>query len=74
MVSPSGSPFTDSTPDHMPAARLRGGCGCGWVEHNMSACSELFRSLLAGGLGALLGPEETPGWVLFSGPLWMLLF
>jgi hypothetical protein len=43
------------------------GCGCGWVEH--FCCLVRTCSGLRGRwLGTLLGPEETPVWVLFSGP------
>jgi hypothetical protein len=38
-------------------ARLCVGGGCGWVEHD----DQVLRSVL----GTLLGPEETPGWVVF---------
>jgi hypothetical protein len=34
-------------------------CGCGWVEH-CAACSDSFSPCGGGGLGTLLGPEETP--------------
>ena len=41
--------------------------GCGWVEH--FCCLVRTCSGLRGRwLGTLLGPEETPVWVLFSGP------
>ena len=47
--------------------RVVGVCGCGWVEH--FCCLVRTCSGLRGRwLGTLLGPEETPVWVLFSGP------
>ena len=39
------------------------GCGCGWVEHNVAAGSDCRARVSVYGLGALLGPEETPVWV-----------
>ena len=52
-----GSPFTGFHAWTAGCARLCVGGGCGWVEHD----SQVVQNVL----GTLLGPEKTPGWVVF---------
>ncbi len=72
----AGSPFHDSTHRRKPprvvdvlGSEYAGWLGCGWVEHNRtdSRMSDAFLRGTGWGFGTLLGPEETPWWVLFSG-------
>ena len=59
-------PFTDSTPDQAVAACCVVCVGvAGW--NTSAAWFEHVRSVVAGVLGTLLGPEETPVVGVFSG-------
>ena len=46
----------DSMPGQLSVHILCVGGGCGWVEH-IGQLRNVF--------GTLLGPEKTPGWVVF---------
>jgi hypothetical protein len=53
-------PFTDSTSDQALPCCCVGERGCGWVEHISLLVRTVSHLCGGGGLGTLLGPEETP--------------